>query len=463
MMESVAPKLQRSKLGFVSLGCPKNFVDTETMIQQVSDKDFVVTGDQSQADIVVVNTCGFLAPAQKESMDTIGEFIERKRAGGLRAVVVAGCMTERYLDLMRETYPEVDAFIRTGEFSKLVEVVEAIDRGDSEYRLNLVGDVPQLKGHSEITDFVTRMPGKRPFAYVKISEGCNRNCSFCIIPKLRGRLHSRRVEGIVDEVRQLATSGVREVIFIAQDLTSYGRDLQEKKGLLDLLKAVEEVEGLSWYRLMYNYPKFFTDELIDWLAASEKFSGYVDIPLQHISRTVLKNMRRPETPHEIRDLIGKLRSKIPGLSLRTTLLVGFPGETEADFDELLEFIQEAEFDHMGAFPYYRETGTDSADRPDQLTELVKQERYGRLMALQSKIQEEKMERFKGRELQVIVDAPNGLGKAGKLQYLARHAGQAPEVDGLTYLESLQPLEIGSFVDCRVIKAVGSYDLLARAI
>lgn len=450
----------RSKVGFVSLGCPKNFVDTESMIQAVSSKNLIVTGNQEEADIVVVNTCGFLEPAKLESMETISEFVDRKKAGKLKAVIVAGCMTERYLEPMREAFPDVDAFIRTGEFSRLGEIAEALDKGQEALRLNLMGEVPQLKGHSEMTDYVKRMPGMRPFAYVKISEGCNRTCSFCIIPKLRGRHHSRSVSGIVDEIQQLVSQGVKEVVFIAQDLTSYGRDLPEKKGLLGLLQEVEQIEGLEWYRLMYNYPKFFSDELIAHLASSKKFSRYIDMPLQHSSDAVLKAMRRPESSQEIRELVAKLRSQIPGLFLRTTLMVGFPGETESDFEDLLSFVKEAEFDHLGAFTFFPEQGTPSAELANQIPQEVKEERYDRLMRLQQKIQEKKLEQLQTQDLEIRVDAFNGQTKL-KFQYLGRHRGQAPEIDGVTYIESKLPLDIGSVVSGRVKKLVAPYDLLVE--
>lgn len=342
----------RPTIGFVSLGCPKNLVDTERMMSLVSAEGAILTGDHSSADIVVINTCGFLEPAKKESMGTIDEFVSLKKKKKIKGVVVTGCMTERYLGLMQETYPQVDAFLQTKDFSKITEVVSKVWEGDrawlNERRL-LRGE--QLSGHSELSDFVERSEGKRSFAYVKIAEGCNRTCSFCIIPKLRGRLHSRSIEGVVDEVRQLVENGTREVIFVAQDLTSYGRD--RGQSLLELLRSVDDIEGLKWFRLMYNYPRFFTDELIDFLARSKKFCGYLDIPFQHISDAVLQSMRRPESSAEIKSLIEKLRKSIPDLFLRTTVMVGFPGETDLDFEALKSFTRWAEFDHLGAFTYYR--------------------------------------------------------------------------------------------------------------
>ncbi|MDB5037966.1 MAG: Ribosomal protein methylthiotransferase RimO, partial [Bacteriovoracaceae bacterium] len=369
----------RPTVGFVSLGCPKNLVDTERMMDLLSKDGAILTGEQNTADIVVINTCGFLDPAKKESMDTIGEFISLKKKKRVKGVVVTGCMTERYLGLMRETYPEVDAFLQTREFSQIVTVVQNISAGETEVlkKRSLLQGEEQLKGHSEITDFVTRAPGRRSFAYVKIAEGCNRVCSFCIIPKLRGKLHSRTVAGVVDEVKQLVAHGTKEVIFIAQDLTSYGRDVGTS--LLDLLKEVEKVEGLEWFRLMYNYPRFFTDELISFLKTSTKFCGYLDIPFQHISDPVLEKMKRPESSAEIKTLISKLRTALPNISLRTTVMVGFPGETQEDFEALLEFVKDTNFNHLGAFTYYREEGTPSFDLEGQLSDEVKQKRYHKLM------------------------------------------------------------------------------------
>lgn len=457
--------MQRPTVGFVSLGCPKNLVDTERMMDILSKDGVVLTGDQTQADIVVINTCGFLESAKNESLQTIEEFVELKSKGALKGVVVAGCMTERYLGMMSEKFPLVDAFIQVREFSKIGGIVQSISSGDKEFlrgRLELVGETPQLTGHSEMNDYVERRAGKRSFAYVKISEGCNRTCSFCIIPKLRGKHHSRSIDGIFDEVKQLVSHGVQEVILIAQDLTSYGRDLGNGTSLLALLQKLEDVDGLKWVRLMYNYPRFFSDELIQFLSQSKKFSGYLDIPFQHISDTVLKKMNRPESSFEIRKLIEKLREKIPGVSLRTTFLVGFPGETEADFEELLNFVEKTEFDHLGVFPYFREAGTPSHDFPDQVFEEVKQDRYSRLMTLQKKIQKRRIRKLLGATLPVIIDAFSEKTKQGYV-FQGRHAGQAPDIDGLTYVVSDEPLEVGRIYSVEMAKILGDYDLLGEAL
>jgi ribosomal protein S12 methylthiotransferase len=264
----------------------------------------------------------------------------------------------------------------------------------------------------------------------------------------------------VDEIQQLVAQGVKEVVLIAQDLTSYGRDLPEKKGLLGLLKEIEEIEGLEWYRLMYNYPKFFTDELIDWLAQSKKFCRYIDMPLQHVSDPVLKQMKRPESSQEIIDLVGKLRERIPNLSLRTTLMVGFPGETDEDFEKLLRFVEDTQFDHMGAFTYFPEKGTPSAEFPNQIPDDIKQDRYAKLMSLQQKIQENRLKALGDLEIEVRIDANNGRTKR-KFQYLGRHSGQAPEIDGITYIECATELAVGSLVRGRVKKIVAPYDLLVQ--
>lgn len=452
--------MKRLKVGFVSLGCPKNLVDTESMISALAEQKLLVTGDQNEADIVVINTCGFLEPAKQESMDTIGEFIDKKKAGKLEAVVVAGCMTERYLKPMQEAYPDVNAFIRTGEFSKIAEVVQKIQAAEG--RVELHGDEAQLSGHSEIKDFVKRLPVQRPYAYVKISEGCNRVCSFCIIPKLRGKHHSRSIPGVVDEIQQLVDYGTQEVAFIAQDLTSYGRDLSDGTSLLSLLKEVESVEGLYWYRLMYNYPRFFTDELIEFLSTSEKFSGYIDIPFQHAADGILRAMKRPESNQEIRTLIEKFRSRLPRLSLRTTLMVGFPGETEEDFEQLLEFVKEAEFDHMGAFTFYREQNTASYDLPNQVLEEMKQERYARLMELQKQIHKKKLKQQIGEETEAIVDGFDRIAPTGWV-YRGRTWRQAPEIDGMTYIYTPEKLEPGDILAVEIEEGIGDYDLKCSAV
>jgi ribosomal protein S12 methylthiotransferase len=452
----------RARVGFVSLGCSKNLVDTETMIARLQQSDVMVSGNEKEADIVVINTCGFLEPAKEESMSTIGEFIERKKAGSLKAVVVAGCMTERYLELMAKSYPEVDAFIRTGEFSKITEIVQRISAGKKP-RVHLVGEEPQLAGHSELPDRIQRLSVKRPYAYVKIAEGCNRTCSFCIIPKLRGKLHSRSEEGVVEEIRDLARLGTKEIILIAQDLTSYGRDRKDGASLVGLVREISKVEGIEWFRLMYNYPRFFTNELVDALAEAPNFSGYLDIPFQHMSDRVLRAMKRPESALEIRELVSKLRTKLPRLSLRTTLMVGFPGETDADFKELMDFVSEGQIDHFGVFTFYREPNTPAFDLPDQVDEEVKKERMHQLMMAQKKILRKKLsDLWVGSETQVMVDGLGESTRHGQV-YRARHWGQAPEIDGVTYVVSDEPLEIGTFINVQVEKRVGDYDLLSTPI
>ena len=455
---------KRYKVGFVSLGCPKNLVDTEAMITALSKNNISVTGDQDEADIIVINTCGFLEPAKQESLSTIDEFSALKKRGKIRGLVVAGCMTERFLPLMREKYPLVDAFLRTGEFSKIVPSVESILADTESSRRILIGEsegiTPQLEGHSEIKDYVERLPLKRSYAYVKISEGCDRRCSFCIIPKLRGKHHSRSIDGIVDEISQLVSAGTKEIIFIAQDLTSYGRDLRNGASLLQLIQEVEKIEGLEWYRLMYNYPRFFSDDLIAVLSRSQKFTGYLDIPFQHISDKVLKMMRRPETSLEIKSLITKLKQSIPNLSLRTTLMLGFPGESTDDFELLKSFIDFAEFDHLGAFTYYREQGTPSFDYADQVSEELKQKRFEELMSFQKNIQASLLKKYIGKTMDVIIDGIAERTRSGLL-YRGRHRGQAPDVDGMTYVLSSENLEIGQIYASRVEKIAGDYDLIAE--
>lgn len=457
---------QRLSIGFVSLGCPKNLVDSEMMMSALSDEGFRITGEEGDADVIVINTCGFLEPAKNESLQTIGEYTEKKTRGGLKAVLVAGCMTERYLELMQKEYPQVDGFIRTGEFSKVREMVCALEGQDESFlkqRRELLGEAPKLQGHSEMKDQVKRMAWKRPYAYVKISEGCNRRCSFCIIPKLRGKHHSRSIEGIVDELKQLSNQGTKEVIFIAQDLTSYGRDLKDGTNLAKLLQEVENIEGIEWYRLMYNYPRFFTDELLEQLRNSDKFTGYLDIPFQHISDPILKHMKRPESSEEIYKLIERLRESLPDLSLRTTLMVGFPGESEADFEKLMSFVEKAQFDHMGAFPYYREQNTPSFDLEGQVEESVKQDRYQRLMALQEKLQEKNLRKKIGREENCMIDAFVEQNQDGTWLYTGRSWAQAPEIDGITYIVSEVPLTAGEMVSVEMQKRIGSHDLLGVAV
>lgn len=453
---------KRIKVGFVSLGCAKNLVDTENMMSTLSRDGFVVTGDQREANVIVINTCGFLNPAKKESMETIDEYAKLKDQGQLKSLIVAGCMTERYLDEMKSAFPQVDDFIRTGEFSRISQSVAQSTSEQQAIRQNLVGETPQLEGHSEISDYVQRLGGSRSYAYVKISEGCNRKCSFCIIPKLRGKHHSRSIAGIVDEIEQLTDTGVPEINFIAQDLTSYGKDLRNGTSLLKLLQAVEGIDNLYQYRLLYNYPRFFTDELIDFLAQSQKFSGYLDIPFQHASNNVLKSMNRPESAEDIRKLITKLRNHLPRVALRTTLMVGFPGETEQDFEELVEFIKLARFQNMGAFKFYREANTPSYDLPHQVPQELKDERYDRLMQVQQQIQKELLEEQIGSSTELVIDECV-QEKRGVFIHRARNWTQAPEIDGVTYLEAPEELSAGEVVAAEVTATYADYDLKARAI
>ncbi len=464
-MQSLTALSDRPTIAFVSLGCPKNLVDTERMMDQAARYGAILSGEHNEADIVVINTCGFLEPAKDESLSTIDDFVKLKAKKKIRGVIVAGCMTERYLGLMQEKFPSVDGFLQTKDFSKIGELVEDIwlkNVESLERRRQLLGEAPMLAGYSELPDYNLRSPGKRSFAYIKISEGCNRTCSFCIIPKLRGKLHSRSIEGVVKEVEDLVASGTKEVVFIAQDLTSYGRDRNDGASLLALLNAVEKVDGLSWYRLMYNYPRFFTDEVIATLSQSTKFARYIDMPLQHVSDRILAKMKRPESSDEIRILVKKLREQIPGVFLRTTLMVGFPGETEDDFQQLKEFVETMAFDHLGVFTFCREEGTPSYDFPDQVADKIKRQRLHDIMKLQKSVSRRSLKAMIGQTTSVMLDILQEKNEKAWI-YRGRHIGQAPEVDGMTYVVSDAPLEVGEIVDVQVNRVIGDYDLLAQPL
>ena len=383
------------KAGFVSLGCVKNLVDTEVMLGLLQDGGVELIDDPAEADILVVNTCGFIDAAKEESLQTILQMAEFKKTGRCRGLIVAGCLGQRYQQELLEEMPEVDVILGTAAWGRIQEAVAAALEGR---RALFIDSLTTL--YDEKTPRISTMPSYS--AYVKVAEGCSNCCTYCVIPSVRGAFRSRPIESVVEEVRHLAHKGVREINLVAQDTTSYGKDLYGQPNLVALLTELAAIEGVEWIRLLYCYPRYFTDELIAYMASEPKICRYVDLPLQHIHDGVLQAMNRRDRQADIDLLLQKIRQAMPDVVLRTSFIVGFPGETEEQFAFLEQWLETARFDHVGVFTYSQEEGTAAGAMAEQVPDEVKQERYHRLMALQSKISEEINRSLEGRELQVIV-------------------------------------------------------------
>ena len=442
----------KARFSFVSLGCPKNLVDSERMLGLLAQDGYVLVPDGEKSDMVIVNTCGFIDAARQESLSVIREMLDRKRAGALKGVIVAGCLAERQREMLLEEVPEVDQVV--GVFGR-EEIARVADRimGDLHEQRTVFRPAPVQAQDDRARLRIT----PRHLAYLKVSEGCDRLCTFCAIPYMRGKHVTKPIETVVAEARELAADGVRELNLVAQDMTYYGVDLYGRPRLAELLRALDEVEGIDWVRVLYNYPNYFTDELYETLATSRKVIPYLDMPLQHINDRMLKMMNRRHTRAETEEIVSRLRTAIPGLVLRTTFIVGFPGETEAEFEELLHFVKETKFERLGVFPYSFESDTPAAKLPDHLPDAVKTERRDRVMEAQQQIAFAFNRGLVGRTLDVLVDAPatDGTGL-----YIGRTFADAPDVDGLTFVRGSH-LEPGDLVACEIVGTEG-YDLIARA-
>lgn len=429
------------KAGFVSLGCSKNLVDTEVMLGLIREKNIELVHDPADADILIVNTCAFIQSAKEESINTILDMAEYKKAekGHCKVLIIAGCLGQRYGQELLEELPEADGIIGTEAWDRIGEVIDETLRGN---RVVVKGDKPILYDAS-----VPRIPTTPQYtAYVKIAEGCNNRCAFCAIPLIRGKYRSRSLEDVVQEVTALASRGVREIVLIAQDTTQYGRDLYGEPKLAELLKKLCKVQGIKWIRTLYSYPRFFSDELIEVIANEEKLVKYVDIPLQHANDQVLKSMRRPDTKAQIVQLLQKIRQRIPGVVIRSTFIVGFPGETQEQYEELKDFIVEQRFDHVGIFTYSQEEDTAAAAMVGQIDEAVMQDRYHELKAIQSRISQEINESIEGQVLEVIVEGHTDEGMS-----FGRCYRQADDVDDLVYIENDSVSRIGDVVRVRIMQ------------
>jgi ribosomal protein S12 methylthiotransferase len=456
------------KIGFVSLGCPKNLVDSEVMMGLSQEGGHTLTSNPAEADVLVVNTCAFIDSAKEESINTILELAEFKKAGNCKRLVVTGCLGERYRDELKAQIPEIDAVLGTGEVPEIVGAIEGASR-IRKIPLTLVhaqGPEPNAQGPKLPTYlYDTESPRvfatPRHFAYIKVAEGCDYKCSFCIIPKLRGHYRSRPVDAIVREARSLAARGVRELILISQDTTFYGRDLGEGAALPTLLRELNTVEGIDWIRLLYLYPTTITDDILDAMAECEKVVKYIDLPLQHASDAVLRRMKRPGTGNNYEKLLGRIRTRVPGVSLRTTFIVGFPGETDAEFDELRAFIRRVGFDHVGVFTYSHEEGTTAHDLTDDVSPATKKKRRNALMAEQKRIVARAQKRRVGAQVEVMVDGPS---PEHDLVWRGRLAGQAPEIDPVVYFTDVhtEALRPGALLKAEVVGS-REYDLVVRPL
>jgi ribosomal protein S12 methylthiotransferase len=461
------------KIGMVSLGCPKNLVDSEVMLGLAQEQGHQLTRDAADADVLIVNTCAFIDKAKQESIDTILEMAEHKKTGACKRLVVTGCLAERYRDELREQIPEIDAILGTGEVPQIVDAIGIRDSGFGTRVIPLlrangepVGTADQRpstqdQGPSYLYDASTPrlLATPRHYAYVKIAEGCDYKCAFCIIPTLRGKYRSRTHESIVAEAERLAANGVKELLLISQDTTFYGIDRGERGALARLLRALNQIDGLEWIRMLYLYPTTITDDVLEAMAESSKVCKYVDLPLQHASDRVLKRMKRPGTRAGYERLLGRIRERVPGVTLRTTFIVGFPGETDEDYAELESFVESVGFDHVGVFTYSHEEGTSAHGLEDDVPAAVKKRRQAGLMRLQRRLVERAQRLRIGSQVRILVDGPSAehdLVLRGRMQ------GQAPEIDPQVYLTDCDPSELapGQFIQAEVV-GNRAYDLVVR--
>lgn len=442
----------KEKVSMVSLGCPKNLVDAEVMLGCLAKEKFEITTDEHQADIIIVNTCSFIGDAKKESIDTILDLADRKHDGRCRLLVVTGCLPQRYQEELAAELPEVDIFVGTADYPRIAEII-AEKRGTAE-QLRYISDpnyifdesLPRLKSSPAYT------------AYLKIAEGCSNCCSYCVIPALRGSFRSRPMDNLLMEARTLVSSGTREINLIAQDITAWGRDLPGSPTLEELVRELAKIAGLRWIRLLYAYPDGVTDSLIQLIKNEPKVCKYLDLPIQHISDPILKRMKRRSGEEEIRTLIAKLREEIPDIAIRTSLIVGFPGETVDDFKKLLQFVEETRFDRLGVFCYSREEGTPAAEMPDQVSERIKRERHKKLMRTQARVSFKHNRTLVDTEEEVLVE---GYSEETELLLKGRSSRQAPDVDGLVYITSGNA-NVGDIVKLRITDS-SDYDLIGEIV
>lgn len=435
------------KIGVVSLGCPKNLVDSETMLGLIHKENYKITNDPSEAEIIIVNTCGFIESAKEESINTIFQMAEYKKSGSCKYIIVTGCLSQRYAEELFSELPEADAIAGVEVYDEIGSIIKRVMNG--ERFIMLERSKPDVIYTSKETFLPRILTTPSYTAYLKIAEGCDNCCSYCAIPKIRGPYRSKPMEQVLKEAKALAANGVKELIVVAQDTTRYGEDLPGGKLLLaDLLKELNKIESLKWIRVMYCYPNNFTDELIETFASLDKVCKYVDLPLQHASNRLLASMNRYDTREEVETLLAKLRKRIPGIVIRTTFIVGFPGETDADFEELKEFVEQQRFENAGVFAYSQEEGTVAGAMPNQIPDEIKQERYHELMALQAQISEEIHKDTEGQTLEVLVE---GIEEDGSGLHYGRSYREAPDIDGLVFIENPGDIKPGCFVKVNILQ------------
>ena len=432
------------KVGFISLGCNKNLVDTEKVIGLFKNNGYEIVNNQEEAEIIVINTCGFIESAKQEAIDTILEMAEYKKKK-CKFLIVMGCLVQRYLTDLEKLIPEVDLYIKYSDYDKLWQKVEKLIKDE---------EIKEKINFDKIKDRVITTGNN--YAYVKIADGCSNRCTYCAIPYIRGPLKSGDFEDIIEEVKELAEKGYKEIILTAQDTTKYGIDIYGRQRLAELLTEICKIEKIKWIRFLYAYPETIDDELIKVVKENDKICKYFDIPIQHISDTVLKRMNRHSDGTSIRNLINKLRQEIPEVVIRTTVMVGFPGETDRDFEELYTFIKEAKFDKLGAFSYSKEEGTPAERLGDQIHGAVKKSRYNKIMKLQQGISKENMKEKLNKEIEVMIEGATYDGK----YYIGRSCMDVPEIDGIVYIKADKNLNNGEFATVK-ITGVEEYDLIAE--
>lgn len=436
---------------FISLGCDKNLVDTEVMLGLLASKGHKMIDDEAQADVIVINTCCFINDAKEESIQTILEMADYKKEGRLKALIVTGCLAQRYKNEIIEEISEVDAVLGTTSYDKIVEAIDEALQGHSLVEMTDLDALPEVNTQRLVTT-------GGHFAYLKIAEGCDKHCTYCIIPKIRGNFRSVPMEKLLREAQELADQGVKELILVAQETTLYGKDIYGEKSLHKLLKELCKIAGIQWIRILYCYPEEITDELIQVMKEEKKICHYLDLPIQHASNEILKRMGRRTSKEQLIEIIGKLRKEIPDIALRTTLITGFPGETEEQHDELMDFVDEMEFDRLGVFTYSAEEDTPAASMDGQIEESVKEDRQAELMELQQDIAFDLAEDMIGQEVLVLIE-----GKvADENAYVGRTYKDAPNVDGLIFVNTDEELMSGDFARVKVTGAL-EYDLIGEII
>jgi len=451
------------KVGFISLGCSKNLIDTEIAIGHFKENNYEIENDPNKADIIVINTCGFISSAKEEAINTILEMAEYKKKK-CKYLIVMGCLVQRYYDDLVKSLPEVDLFIKIDEYNEMWQKIQDLVENNKVEKsatksITKVSEIKQLP-MPKFDEFYDRVitTGKN-YAYLKIGEGCSNMCTYCAIPYIRGKFISRKIEEILEEAKMLASKGIKEIIVIAQDTTKYGVDIYGTPKIAELLQKLSKIDGIKWIRFLYSYPEGITDELIEVVKNNDKICKYFDIPIQHISNTVLKKMNRKTNKEQIENLINKIRKEIPNVVLRTSLIVGFPGEKEEDFEELEKFVERTKFDKLGTFMYSKEEGTPASKLPEQIHGNTKKSRYNKIMAIQQKVSNENLKNKIGQEIEVLVEDISFDGKF----LIGRTSQDVPEEDGIIYVENNNfENKVNTFVNVKITK-VKEYDLIGKIV